>query len=94
MVGARRYDLLRSKPDKHMTPDERATYDRMFERFKRSPEVKDSVDALRMSYKAHCERRASLRRKRLLLALEIVLGMAAAAIVLAVTFGFLLEHAK
>ncbi len=79
MVGARCYDLLRSTPNKHMTPDERAAYRPMLERFKRSPEVRDSIDALRMSYVAHCERRAALRRKRVLLVLEVLAGMLCAA---------------
>lgn len=77
-----------------MTPDERAAYRPMLERFKRSPGVHEAIYDIRLQFEIERHRRAALRRKRLLLALEIIAGALAAAIVLGVTFGFLLEHAK
>lgn len=77
-----------------MTPDERAAYRPMLEHFQSSREhqqARTTINDLRAEYRA---RRAALRRKRLILALQILAGALAAAIVLAVTFGFLLEHAK
>lgn len=77
-----------------MNREESKAHALCWRRFRQSPEVLDAIEALRTRAELDRARRAAQRRKRVLLALEVVAGVLAAALTLALAFGFMLELAR